>query len=227
MSAPNVAVLFECSRMVASAFEAEGWNAVSVDLRPAERTGDHWQGDVFDFVRTPAFDRADVVIWHYTCTYVCGSGFHWNYRVPGRNLMTEWSLRQIAQLREIIRGKRSCMENPHGVISKRLSWPGTQTVQPYHHGDDASKATVLRLDGLDPIPTPPESEWAAWREVEWPRGSGKVVRRWANQTDSGQNALPPTADRWSKRSETYPGIARAMARHWTKAPAQFAMELAA
>lgn len=33
--------------------------------------------------------------------------------------------------------------------------------------------------------------------------------RWANQTDSGQNALPPSDDRWELRSETYDGIAEA------------------
>ena len=40
--------------------------------------------------------------------------------------------------------------------------------------------------------------------------------RWANQTDSGQNSLPPSDDRWARRSETYPGVARAMAKQWAK-----------
>ena len=34
--------------------------------------------------------------------------------------------------------------------------------------------------------------------------------RWANQTDSGQNNLAPSDDRWLIRSQTYPGIAAAM-----------------
>lgn len=38
--------------------------------------------------------------------------------------------------------------------------------------------------------------------------------RWANQTDSGQNRLGPSEDRWKKRSETYLGIAKAMADQW-------------
>ena len=38
--------------------------------------------------------------------------------------------------------------------------------------------------------------------------------RWANQTDSGQNRLGPSADRWALRSLTYPGIAAAMAEQW-------------
>jgi hypothetical protein len=37
---------------------------------------------------------------------------------------------------------------------------------------------------------------------------------WANQTPSGQNKLGPSADRWKIRSETYLGIAKAMAEQW-------------
>jgi len=39
-------------------------------------------------------------------------------------------------------------------------------------------------------------------------------KRWANQTDSGQNRLTPSEDRWKIRSETYSGIAKAMADQW-------------
>lgn len=35
-----------------------------------------------------------------------------------------------------------------------------------------------------------------------------------NQTDSGQSALPPSEDRWKIRSETFSGIAQAMADQW-------------
>jgi hypothetical protein len=38
--------------------------------------------------------------------------------------------------------------------------------------------------------------------------------RWANQTDSGQNKLGPSPDRWKERSRTYQGIADAMADQW-------------
>jgi len=39
---------------------------------------------------------------------------------------------------------------------------------------------------------------------------------WSNQTPSGQNKLGPSADRWKIRSETYQGIADAMANQWGK-----------
>ena len=37
---------------------------------------------------------------------------------------------------------------------------------------------------------------------------------WANQTPSGQNKLGPSSDRAKIRSETYQGIASAMANQW-------------
>lgn len=209
-----IAVLFESSRVVASAFEARGHDAVSVDFKPAEQPGQHWQGDVFDFVRTPLFERANLVIWHPPCTYLATSGIHWNARVPGRNLATAHALDQIRRLRAIIRGKRSAMENPRGVIGPALRWPGFQTIQPYHFGDDASKETVLRLDGLMPLIIPPPAFWHPGRLVEWPRGSGQMVRRWANQKDDGQNAHPESAARAANRSRTYPSIAKAFADAW-------------
>jgi len=44
--------------------------------------------------------------------------------------------------------------------------------------------------------------------------NGKPI--WGNQTKSGQNNLPPGANRASERSRTYPGIAQAMAEQWTQ-----------
>jgi hypothetical protein len=38
---------------------------------------------------------------------------------------------------------------------------------------------------------------------------------WGNQTPSGQNKLGPSADRWALRSQTYEGLAAAMAAQWT------------
>lgn len=43
---------------------------------------------------------------------------------------------------------------------------------------------------------------------------GKPIMRWANQTDSGQNRLGPSEDRWKIRSTTYAGIAAGMVDQW-------------
>ena len=41
-------------------------------------------------------------------------------------------------------------------------------------------------------------------------------KRWDNQTDGGQNRLPPSKNRAELRSKTYAGIAKAMAKQWFK-----------
>ena len=71
-------------------------------------------------------------------------------------------------------------------------------------GHEASKATCLWLQGL---PKLEHTEYVAPRMV-----NGRP--RWGNQTDSGQNKLGPSQDRWAKRSLTYQGIADAMAEQW-------------
>lgn len=96
------------------------------------------------------------------------------------------------------------IENPVGCISTRIR-KADQYIQPYEFGEDASKKTGLWLKGLPKLIS---TGHIAPRIV-----NGK--KRWANQTDSGQNRLAPSADRWQKRSETYKGVAEAMAEQWT------------
>lgn len=98
---------------------------------------------------------------------------------------------------------RIALENPISIISSKIRKPD-QIIQPWQFGHDASKSTCLWLKGLPKlVPT----SLVAPRIVY-----GK--KRWANQTDSGQNRLPPSEDRWKIRSETYSGIAEAMAVQW-------------
>ena len=99
--------------------------------------------------------------------------------------------------------KKIAVENPISVISSRIRKPD-QIIQPWQFGHDASKATCLWLQGL-PLLRP--TVFIAPRIV-----NGR--KRWDNQTDSGQNKLAPSADRWKKRSETFAGIAEAMAEQW-------------
>jgi hypothetical protein len=129
---------------------------------------------------------------------------HWNKRRPERAQQTEDALGFVRQLLDAPIA-RIALENPIGCISTRIRKPD-QTIQPHQFGHDASKATCLWLKGLPPLtPTNP----IAPRLV-----NGR--KRWGNQTDSGQNKLPPSADRWKIRSETYQGIADAMAKQWSK-----------
>jgi len=189
-----------------------GHDAVSCDLLPTESPGPHYQGDVRDILWMPW----DMVIAFPDCTYLCGSGWHWVARgrieADGRPRI-EHVNEALAFARMFIDGSetahipRRVVENPTGRLSTLVRKPD-QIIQPHQFGDDASKATCLWLHGVPPLtPTqnvPPRIVYANW----------KAYKRWANQTDSGQNKLPPSADRWKIRAETYSGVADAMAAQW-------------
>jgi hypothetical protein len=194
----RVLVACEYSGRVRDAFAARGHDAMSCDLLPTDVPGKHYQGDIFDVIH----DGWDLMIAHPPCTYLCSSGLHWNKRIDGRQTLTDEALEFVRRLLDAP-VERIALENPIGCISSQIRKPD-QTIQPYQFGHDASKSTCLWLKNL-PALTP--TELIAPRIV-----AGK--KRWANQTDSGQNRLPPSADRWKIRSETYQGIAAAMAAQW-------------
>jgi hypothetical protein len=198
MGKMKVLVACEYSGTVRDAFRAGGHDALSCDLLPTDAPGPHYQGDVRDILG----DGWDLMIAHPPCTYLCSSGLHWNKRVPGRAQMTEDALDFVRLLLDAPI-PRIALENPIGCIGTRIR-KADQTIQPWQFGHDASKATCLWLKNL-PLLAP--------TEVVEPRiANGK--KRWANQTDSGQNRLPPSDDRWKIRSETYGGIAAAMVDQW-------------
>jgi hypothetical protein len=195
----RVLVACEYSGTVRDAFIRAGHYAMSCDLLPSDSLiGDHYQGNVLDIL-----DHGwDLMIAHPPCTYLCSSGLHWNKRIPDRAQKTEEAL-EFVQLLLDAPIPKIALENPIGCISTRIRKPD-QTIQPYQFGDDASKSTCLWLKDLPPL--------RSTQFVEPRMVNGKP--RWANQTDSGQNRLPPSADRWKIRSETYVGIAEAMVAQW-------------
>ncbi len=203
-------VLIGCaaSGIVREAFRRRGFDAWECDLRPSEDGGPHIVGDVLDVI---ASQHWDVLIAHPPCTYLAGSGLHWNKRRPGRAKQTEAALAFVRALWSAP-VKHIAIENPVGCIGTRIA-PPSQSIQPYEFGDDASKRTCLWLRNLPRLRPAPSARFAG-RMVEWPRGSGRMVERWGNQTDSGQNKEPPSETRWIERSRTYPGIAEAMAEQW-------------
>ncbi len=194
----RVLVACEYSGRVRDAFRARGHDAMSCDLLPPDVPGPHHQGDVLALLD----DGWDMLIAFPPCTYLCSSGLHWNKRRPERAAKTEDALAFVRALLDAPID-RIALENPIGCISSRIRRPD-QIIQPHEYGEDASKRTCLWLKGL-PLLVP--TKHVAPRIV-----NGR--KRWANQTDSGQNRLPPSADRWKIRSLTYQGIADAMVAQW-------------
>jgi site-specific DNA-cytosine methylase len=172
---------------------------MSCDLLPSEQPGPHHQGDVRELLG----QEWDLLIAHPPCTYLSVSGMHWTTRGLRDPKLTEDAL-DFVRLFMNAPIERVAIENPVSVISSRIRKPD-QIIQPYQFGHDASKKTCLWLKGL-PLLKPTQM-------VEPRIVNGK--QRWGNQTDSGQNKLPPSKDRWKLRSKTYEGIADAMAAQWS------------
>lgn len=194
----KVLVACEYSGVVRDAFIKAGHNAVSCDILPTDMPGPHHQGDVIEILS----DGWDLMVAHPPCTYISVSGMHWTKRGLRDPKLTEDALGFVRLLLDAPI-KHIALENPISIISTQIRKPD-QIIQPWMFGHDASKATCLWLKNLPRlIPT---------KTIEARIVNGK--RRWSNQTDSGQNKLGPSTDRWKIRSATFPGIADAMATQW-------------
>ena len=194
----RVLVACEYSGVVRDAFAARGHYAMSCDLLPTDALGQHYEGDVRDIIG----QGWDLMIAHPPCTYLSVSGMHWTTRGLRDPKLTEDALDFVRLLMDAPI-ERIAVENPVSIISSRIRKPD-QVVQPWMFGHDASKKTCLWLKNL-PLLVPTQL-------VEPRIVDGR--RRWGNQTDSGQNRLGPSDDRWKIRSKTYEGIAQAMAEQW-------------
>lgn len=198
----RVAVVCETSGKVREAFRRRGHYAVSCDLLPADDgSRHHHQGDALLFL---AKERFDLLIAHPPCTYLCNSGVQWLTRTPPNQTPgvlygeQRWqALDRAAEFFLALRGFNipTAIENPimhkHGM--RRIGLAPTQIVQPYMFGHPELKATCLWLIGLRSL-----------RATNWlpPPYEQRVFEQ------------PPGPDRWKIRSETYQGIADAMAEQW-------------
>lgn len=193
----------EYSGIVREAFRRKGHRVYSCDLLPADDNSEwHIQNDVVRAINE-SFNW-DLIILHPPCTALAVSGNA--HYAPGkpkhseRLASLEWTISLWETAKE--KAQMVALENPVGILSNYLGKPST--VQPYEFGHDASKKTCLWLHNLLPLnPT---------RYIKPRIVNG--MKRWGNQTDSGQNKLPPSDDRWKIRSTTYQGIADAMADQW-------------
>lgn len=217
--------------VIRDALRRRGINAVSCDIDPDRTgTGPHFQGDWDVAIQARHWP---LIIFHPECTKLCVAGNHvYGEGKPRYNERLE-AVAYTEQRWEWVKAHsdHAALENPQGVLprlSKSMGPVGTW-VQPYEHGDDASKKTGFHLHNLPPL-APEPAKWVKPRYVccglpldmdlvgkyGCPNchGDKKPLPRWANQTDSGQNRLGPSADRARLRAATYPGIADLIARVW-------------
>lgn len=129
----------------------------------------------------------DMMIAHPPCTHLAVSGARW-----WKDKKQE-QIEAIAFVQALINAPipRIAIENPIGKLSSAIRKPD-QIIQPWQFGHGETKATCLWLKGLPLLVS-------------------------TNVVDGRENRIhrmPPTADRWKKRSLTYRGIAEAMASQW-------------
>lgn len=199
----RVLVACEFSGVVRDAFLKRGHDAYSCDLLPTASPGPHFQCDVREILH----HKWDLLIAHPPCTDLAVSGAHlFKSKLEKDPLCQERAL-YFVRILMYNSTPRIAVENPVSIISSRIRKPD-QIIQPYEFGHDASKKTCLWLKNL-PLLLPTK-----YVEPRWVDGKP----RWANQTDSGQNRLPPSEGRAAKRAETYEGIAEAFAEQWSNLP---------
>lgn len=217
----RILIACEYSGRVRDAFIARGHNAVSCDLLPTETPGPHYHGDVREILNR----GWDAMIAHPDCTYLTNSAawafkdgpYHQRVK-PGTLVGAERrdARRQAIQFVEMLWGcdiPKIAIENPVGVLSteSQLGEP-SQFIQPYEYGDDASKITCLWLKGFPKLV--PDKSKVVFPRLALSSDGRRYNMRWGNQTDSGQNKLSPSDNRWKERALTYNGWAEAMADQW-------------
>jgi site-specific DNA-cytosine methylase len=158
---------------------------MSCDLLPTDAPGLHYQGDVFNVIN----DGWDLMIAHPPCTHLSVSGAR-HFAAKQASGVQQEALAFVQRLLDAPI-ERIALENPISIISSRIRKPD-QIIQPWQFGHGETKATCLWLKNL-PLLMPTNI-------VE-----GREARI---------HKMPPSADRWKKRSETYQGIADAMATQW-------------
>jgi hypothetical protein len=160
----KVLVACEFSGIVRDAFIAKGHEAISCDLLPSDKFGEHIQDDVIPYLIDYDWD---LLIAFPPCKYLCNGGNNWLNRRPdlkwreNRDLAYNFFMKFInAPIPKI------AVENPIGCISSWYRKPD-QIIQPYMFGHQIRKDTCLWLKNLPKlIPTnlvnPPYKKWDFW-----------------------------------------------------------------
>lgn len=183
----NVLIGCEESGAVRDAFAALGHKVLSCDLLPTRAPGPHYEGDVFDVIDYPW----DLAIFHPPCTHTSVSGAkHFAEKwMDGRQAAGVAFFMSLWRRSEHI--PRVAFEQPVSVLSTLFRKPD-QVIQPWQFGHPETKATCLWLRGLPKL-----------MPTEIVEGREARIHR-----------MPPGPNRARDRSETYSGIAAAMADQW-------------
>jgi len=200
----RVLVACEYSGAVRDEFIKLGHDAMSCDLLPTDVPGPHYTGDVFDIIN----DGWDMMIAFPPCTHLALSGAAW-FEEKIKDGRQQEAIDFVKALMSAPIDKIA-IENPLGVIPNYIR-PYDQIIQPYMFGDAFQKSTCLWLKNLPLLkPTKIVSKGEFFEWIDKKTGKKKRQPLWFYK------ALKEGKDRWKIRSQTFPGIAKAMANQWSK-----------
>lgn len=201
----RVLVACEFSQRVCIAFRERGHEAFSCDLLPAEGGHPEWHicDDVLDYLS----DGWDMMIAHPPRTYLANSGIRWfDEKQYGDKARERKRLREEAFLFILKLAtapiEKIAIENPVGWLNTHWRKPD-QIIQPWMFGEPESKRTCLWLKNLPLLHSTQIVKPKTYSYFKKGKHSGEPIY-WSNY-------LSNSDDRWKKRSETFLGIAKAMA----------------
>lgn len=200
----RVLIACEYSGAVRDEFIKLGHDAMSCDLLPTDVAGPHYQGDVFDIIN----DGWDIMIAFPPCTHLALSGApHFEKKRQDGRQQEALDFVKALMLAPI---DKIAIENPLGIISSNIR-PHDQVIQPYEFGDPFQKSTCLWLKNLPKLTATNivhKGEFKEW--IDKKTGKKKRQPMWFF------DALNKGDQRWKIRSQTFLGIAKAMADQWSK-----------
>lgn len=188
----KVLVACEYSGRVREAFRNLGHDAWSCDLIPADDNSPyHIQGDVLEVLN----DSWDLMVAHPPCTHLAVSGAAWF-----KNKAKEQA-EALEFVRKLLNAPidHIALENPVSIISTHVR-PPSQVIHPWQFGHPEQKSTCLWLKNL---PLLQSTDNVYGEMMKLPEKERQRL-----------HYLPPSEDRWKLRSETFIGIAEAMANQW-------------
>lgn len=232
----DILVACEESQAVTTELRKLGHNAFSCDILPCSGGHPEWHFncDVFKVVKNKGGilqngkklslkKNFDMMIAHPPCTYLAVSGAQWYYhpedkllpttqrrphpKYPNRSKDREEALDFFVKLMNLPIEKIA-VENPIGIVNTRVRKPD-QIIHPYQFGEEASKATCLWLKNLPKLK--PTKLVGKGERVHFK--SGKSQPKWYSDAFSKAKSAE---ERRTMRSKTFIGIAKAMAKQWTK-----------
>ena len=196
-------VLIGCeeSGVVRRAFRQRGHEAWSCDILPA-RDGEtcfHIRGDIKEVLKSSG--EWDLIILHPSCrTLTIAGNSTYGEGMPKhheRLLEIDWTVDLWCLA--LTYGKRVALENPISVIWQYLGAP-YQYVQPYHFGHPEQKKTGFARHNLPPL--------RATADVK------RIASLLPNLLRERSHFMPPSSTRSRDRSESFLGIANALADQW-------------